>query len=77
MKCKHCGKEFVSLLSDICPYCGTDNAISLFDAIFGDLPEEENVQTEKKSFDPYDWDNPDNCSDEEYMDDDDYDNFDN
>ncbi len=31
----------------------------------------------KQPFDPYNWDNPDNCSDDEYMDDDDYDDFDN
>ena len=41
MKCKHCSKEFSSLFFDICPFCGTDNGVSLFDAIFGNSPEEK------------------------------------
>lgn len=77
MKCKHCGKEFTSLFSDICPFCGTDNSVSLFDTIFGNPPEEKKPIEKKKPFDPYDWDDPDNCSDREYMEDDDYDDFDN
>lgn len=78
MICKKCKKEFSSLFSDICPYCGTDNSVSLLHAIFGN-DEEKNDPPKKKdtSYDPYDWDNPDNCSDREYMDDDDYDDFDN
>ena len=76
MKCKKCGQDFISLFSDICPFCGTDNSVSLFDTLFGNPPEQINTER-KKAFDPYDWDNPDNCSDREYMDDDDYDDFDN
>ena len=34
------------------------------------------TKDEKKKFDPYDWDDPNNCSDREYMDNDDYDDFD-
>lgn len=75
MICKHCGKEFISLFSDICPFCGTDNSVSILEAIFSNPPEDE-PKKENKKFDPYDWDNPDNCSDREYMDDDDYDDFD-
>lgn len=77
MKCKHCGKEFIGFFSDVCPFCGTDNSVSLFDTIFGNPVEEKKPENKKKSFDPYDWDDPDNCSDREYMDDDDYDDFDN
>ena len=51
MKCKHCGKEFTSLFSDICPFCGTDNSVSLFDAIFGNPPEENKPASKKKPFD--------------------------
>ncbi len=76
MKCKCCGKDFIDLFSDKCPFCGCDNSVSLFDSIFSCSEDKENPET-KKQYDPYDWDDPDNCSDREYMDDDDYDDFDN
>ena len=77
MKCKHCGKEFISIFTDVCPFCGFDNSESLLHAIFSDPPNDNKPNERKKPLDPYDWDNPDNCSDREYMDDDDYDDFDN
>lgn len=81
MKCKYCGKEFISLFSSICPYCGKNNSVSLFDALFGSENKEKVKKDEPKKvkdkFDPYDWNNPDNSSDREYLDDDDYDDFDN
>lgn len=77
MRCKKCGKEFISIFSDICPFCGNDNSESLLHAIFSDTPANEKPKNKNKPFDPYDWDNPDNCSDREYMDDDDFDDFDN
>ncbi len=61
MICKNCGKDFYSVFLKTCPFCGYYN-----------LEEKKNDE-----YDPYDWDNPDNCSDDEYMDDDDYDDFDN
>ena len=73
MKCKNCGQEFVGLFSDICPFCGADNSVSLFDTIFGLPPQNQPSGPSKKAHDPYDWDDPDNCSEREYMDDDDYD----
>lgn len=78
MKCKKCGKDFISLFSDVCPFCGCDNSTSIDDivsSIFSPLP--DNKEEKKKPYDPYDWDNPDNCSDREYEDDEDYDDFDN
>lgn len=75
MICKKCGKEFIGLFSDICPFCGHDNYESLFHTLFSN-PEPPKTNKDKKPFDPYDWDNPDNCSDREYMDDEDYDDFD-
>lgn len=50
---------------------------SFFDILFGNHPIESNKPSSKASHDEYDWDDPDNCSDREYMDDDDYDDFDN
>ena len=58
MKCKKCGKEFNSILSDYCPYCGTDNSfeddsnftfLMLVDSIIedeedDDLLDESNVE---------------------------------
>ncbi len=74
MKCEHCGNEYSSIFHSSCPYCGHTNSTSLLGAIFG--PGEKKEKRQKSPFDPYDWDNPDNCSDREYMDDDDYDDFD-
>ena len=54
MKCKNCGKEFIGIISDICPFCGTDNSISLLDALFSNNSEEKKKQTVRKPFDPYD-----------------------
>ncbi len=81
-KCKKCGKEFISFLSETCPYCGHDNSVSfgdVLDSIFSPSPDKNknNKKKQNKPYDPYDWDNPNNCSDREYMDDDDYDDFDN
>ena len=78
MVCKKCGRELIGFFSEVCPFCGTDNHVSLFDAIFSDPPENKKTKDEKKKkkFDPYDWDDPNNCSDREYMDNDDYDDFD-
>lgn len=73
MKCRFCGKEFISLYSSVCPYCGADNDESLFDSLFS--PIENNKK--KNEYDPCDMEDPDNYSDDEYMDDDDYDDFDN
>ena len=36
MKCKCCGEEFTFSFFDICPFCGTDNSVSLFDKIIDD-----------------------------------------
>ena len=77
MKCKRCGQEFISILSSICPYCGTDNSVTFSDFIFGNLYDQESKKNKTKSFDPYDFDDDKACSDNEYMDDDDYDDFDN
>ena len=33
MKCKKCGKEFLSFLSDICPFCGADNITTWGDVL--------------------------------------------
>ncbi len=74
MKCKKCGKEFLGLFSDRCPYCGFDNSASFGEAQ-SSLPKKN--EKKKKKYDPYDWDDPNNCSDREYMDNDDYDDFDN
>ncbi len=41
------------------------------------LPKNDKKPEDKPKFNPYDWENPDNCSDREYMDDEDYDDFDN
>ena len=55
MICKNCGKKFNSILSDYCPYCGTDNSfeddsnftfLMLADAIEEDL--------DNDSFDEFD-----------------------
>ena len=78
MICKKCKKEFYSIFSNACPFCGCDNSVSFGDAIdsvFSPLPEKKKEQ--KKSYDPFDWEDPDNCSDIEYEDDEDYDDFDN
>ena len=76
MKCQHCGNEYSLLLNSSCPYCGHTNSTSLFGAIFGPGPDEKKKPSPKSPFDPNDWDNPENCSDREYMDDDDYDDMD-
>lgn len=76
MKCKYCGKEFVSFFSNVCPFCGKKNNASILDALFNNS-KEETPEKVKKPVDPYDWNNSDNCSDREYMDDEDYDDFDN
>ena len=44
-----------------------------FDTLFAPTPKTVKMI---KTVDIYVWDNPDNCSDREYMDDDDYGNFD-
>jgi len=78
MKCKKCGMEFTSFFSDSCPYCGSDNQTTVDDiisTIFTPLPDDK-PKKEKSPFDPYDWDDPNNCSEREYDDDDDYDDFD-
>lgn len=77
MLCSKCGKEFVSIFSTTCPFCGDPNRISLWDTLFSPTPSDNKKDDKKDPFDPYDWENPDNCSDREYMDDDDYDDFDN
>jgi len=73
MICKNCGKEFISIFSDVCPFCGADNSVSLFDSIFSSFDNKTTPDKKKPKYDPNDWENPDNCSDREYMDDDDYD----
>ena len=75
MKCDRCGKEYSILLFSSCPYCGHRNSTSLLRDVFGP-DDRKNDPLAKSKFDPYDWNNPDNCSDREYMDDDDYDDFD-
>ena len=79
MICKRCKKEFISFLSPICPYCGCDNTVT-----WGDVWETATTPIENKrekggfgGHDPDDWEYYDNCSDREYMDDEDYDDFDN
>lgn len=57
-------EKITALFSDICPFCGTENNVSSFNTIFESLAEE------KKPFDPYDWDDSDNCTNREYVDDD-------
>ncbi len=76
MKCRKCGKEFIDFFSLVCPFCGFDNNLSFFDILFGRNETPKKSTPNKGKSDIYDWDNPDNCSDREYMDDDDYDDFD-
>ena len=54
MKCKHCGKEFDSSVSEVCPYCGTNNKDCILKRIFKD-PSADFGPTPQKGFDP------DNC----------------
>lgn len=79
MKCKKCGKEFIAFLSDICPFCGADNTTTWSD-VWGSLtsPMPQNNGIDRSSeYDSDDWEYHDNCSDKEYEDDEDYDDFDN
>ena len=79
MVCKNCGREFIAFLSDVCPFCGADNTAqsgSIWDAITAPLPEQKGIDRSSK-VDSDDWNNHDNCSDKEYDDDEDYDDFDN
>ena len=73
MKCTKCGQDFISLFFDICPYCGADNSKSSSSWIISTAPSEKSKSNKDTQYDPYDWENPDNCSDREYEDDDDYD----
>ena len=79
MKCKKCGKEFLSFLSDICPFCGADNITTWGDVLSSltspTTPDKGIDRSDK--YDPDDWEYHDNCSDKEYEDDEDYDDFDN
>ena len=75
MICRKCGKEFISLFTTICPACGKDNDLPIFDLFSSDTKKESKPKQE--SYDPYDFDNFDNCSDREYDDNEDYDDFDN
>ena len=75
MKCDRCGKEYSIILFSSCPYCGHRNDASFLGSLFGS-GEAKKEPKKKDPFDPNDWDNPDNCSDREYMDDEDYDDFD-
>ncbi len=53
--------------------------VSLFDIIFGVNNSSNDYSPTRKREDKeniYDWDNPNNCSEREYDDDDDYDDFD-
>ena len=38
MICSKCGKEFVSIFSTTCPFCGDPNRISLWDTLFSPTP---------------------------------------
>lgn len=79
MVCKKCGKEFIAFLSDICPFCGADNTVTwgdVWDTLTTPLPQDKGIDRSSK-VDPDDWEYHDNCSDREYEDDEDYDDFDN
>ena len=76
MICKKCRQDFIGFFSCVCPYCGFDNDQSFFGIFDLDEDIDENINDNSYN-DEYNWDNPDNCSDDEYMDDDDYDDFDN
>ena len=75
MICRKCGKEFSSLFTTVCPNCGKDNDLPFFDLFSNDTKEEPKPKQE--SYDPYDFEIFDNCSDREYDDNEDYDDFDN
>ena len=75
MKCRFCGAEFISLFSDICPFCGCDNSESILDHLLSPAAAPKSRPKEDK--DENDMEDPDNFSDEEYMEDDDFDDFDN
>lgn len=79
MKCKRCGKEFIAFLSDICPFCGADNTTTwgdVWDSLTSPSQRDKGINR-SSSHDPDDWEFHDNCSDREYEDDEDYDDFDN
>lgn len=61
MKCRKCGKEFIDFFSLVCPFCGFDNNLSLFDILFGRNETPKKSAPNKGKSDIYDWDNPDNC----------------
>ncbi len=67
--------NFLSQAAD--PFGEGNKEPSFFDILFGNHHVEDNKTSSRPSHDEYDWDDPDNCSDREYMDDDDYDDFDN
>ena len=79
MRCKRCGKEFIAFLSDICPFCGADNTVTwddIWSSLTSPTPQNKGIDRSSK-YDPDDWEYHDNCSDKEYEDDEDYDDFDN
>jgi hypothetical protein len=79
MKCRKCGEDFIAFFSEVCPFCGTDNTITwgdIFDTLTGSMEQNKGVDRKGK-VDPDDWEYHDNCSDEEYEDDEDYDDSDN
>lgn len=57
MICKNCGKKFNSILSDCCPYCGTDNSFeddsNLTFLMMADSIEEDESNNDD-SFDDFD-----------------------
>ena len=56
-----------------------NESLSLFDILFGQNSSNDRTSYSRKretKEDIYDWDNPNNCSEKEYDDDDDYDDFD-
>ena len=75
--CPYCGFDNNYSLSEVYGYDYKEYGMSFEDYIEDNKSNNSSILDTPKSknnrYDPYDFDNPDNCSDREYMDDEDYD----
>ena len=67
--------DFFALFASDTPSDAPDNTTPS-NHLFDLFQPKETTAKKEDVFDPYDWENPDNCSDREYEDDEDYDDED-
>lgn len=78
MKCSKCGREYSLIFNNSCPYCNDSNDSSIFDTIFGSTDKKDLPKKSENSFlDSFKFDDSSDLSEDEYLLDDDYDDFDN